>query len=99
LYNHLAFSLCHSSVSCNCNIYWHPCYDVRFTVRDGYVGLHLLIPWIVSTNFGTCFGTWCSRPSSDPPSSQEISGGGVGVETTVKIRQIEVTETASFVVV
>jgi hypothetical protein len=36
-----------------------------------------------------------TRPSSDPPSSQEMSGGG-GMETTDTIRQIEVTENSLF---
>ena len=35
----------------------------------------------------------CTRPSSDPPSSQGISGV---VETTGKIREIEVTENNLF---
>ena len=72
---------------------WSSC---PVTVRLGSVGLLLFIPWLFSTNFGTCFVTCCTQPPSDPPPSQGISGRGRGTTTTGKIRQIEVTESSLF---
>jgi hypothetical protein len=52
-YDILGFFLDHISVSWNCNIITIS--DVWLIVKDGSFSLSLLIPQLVSTDFGTCW--------------------------------------------
>jgi len=74
-------------------------YMEQSTVDFGYISKYS--PQVSGLNLCSCYSKHnCARPSSDPLHLREYrGGGGKGMETTGKIRPIEVTENILFFVV